>query len=38
MDDKLSKYEKFKRELRRRDLSPEEYEEAIRLYCKVNKI
>lgn len=36
MDDKDLKYEAFKKNLK--DLSPEEYEEAIRLYCKANRL
>lgn len=36
--DKWIKYEKFKRELREKNLSPEDYEEAIKLYCKVNNL
>jgi len=35
-NDKLLKYEEFKKGLV--DLTPEEYEEAIRLYCIANKI
>ena len=31
-----TKYEEFKKGLV--GLTPEEYEEAVRLYCKVNKI
>lgn len=34
--DKWEKYEEFKKGLI--DLTPEEYEEAIRIYCKINKI
>ncbi len=35
-DDELLEYEEFKKGLE--DLTPGEYEEAIRLYCKANKI
>ena len=36
--DKWLRYEEFKRELREKDLSPEDYKEAIRLYCKANNL
>jgi hypothetical protein len=34
--DKWTKYEEFKKGLI--GLTPEEYEEAIKLYCKTNKV
>jgi SOS response regulatory protein OraA/RecX len=32
------KHKNLKRKLNQKGLSPEEYEEAIRLFCKANKI
>ncbi len=34
---KDEEYEQFKRSLDRKDLTPGEYEEAIRLYCEENR-